>query len=63
MMSDKCKKKRLSVDYNTMQQIAKKANASVSVYIKAENETAKKLFQTQMETKFLIQSTSHFLNR
>lgn len=43
MMSDKCKKKRLLVDYNTMQQIAKKANASVSVYIKAENETAKKI--------------------
>lgn len=31
MMSDKCRKKRLSVDYNTLQQIAKKANASVSV--------------------------------
>lgn len=31
MMSDKCRKKRLSVGYNTLQQIAKKANACVLV--------------------------------
>lgn len=36
MMSDKCRKKKLSVDFNSL------PNASVSVYIKGENETAKK---------------------